>query len=144
MPIFTAIEASVPEEDQALFHYYHAQAAFGTGQFDRYLALLREAIRLDPDAYQSSLVEAYLRVADQHNQGGELAKYIEFLELAVGESPRAASLHLKLGNAYDEAHEGAKARDQWRMVLDLEPDHPQRIELLNRLEKSRRGGTPSR
>ena len=135
--MFTKIGASVPEDDKALFHYYYAEAAFGTGQFDRYLELLREAIKLDPEAYQATLVDAYLQVADQHNQAGELKKYIEFLELAVGESPQAASLHLKLGDAYEETQERHKAMAQWRMVLDLEPDHPQRMKLLNLLEKYR-------
>lgn len=137
--MFGKIGASVPEEDKALFHYYYAEAAFGTGQFDRYLKLLREAIKLDPEAYQATLVDAYLQVADQHNQAGDLKKYIEFLELAVGESPQAASLHLKLGYAYEEAQERDKAMAQWRMVLDLEPDHPHRNKLLNLLEKYRSG-----
>jgi len=135
--MFGEIGASVPEEDKALFHYYYAEAAFGTGQFDRYLELLRAAIKLDPEAYQATLVDAYLQVADQHNQAGELKKYIEFLELAVGESPQAASLHLKLGDAYEEARERDKATAQWRMVLDLEPDHPQRMKLLNLIEQHR-------
>lgn len=133
--MFGAIGASVPEDDKALFHYYYAEAAFGTGRFDRYLELLREAIKLDPAAYQATLVDAYLQVADQHNQHGELDKYIEFLELAVAESPQAASLHLKLGYAYEEAQQRDKAIAQWRMVLDLEPDHPERMTLLNLLEK---------
>lgn len=133
--MFGEIGPSVPEEDKALFHYYYAEAAFGTGRFDRYLELLREAIKLDPAAYQATLIDAYLQVADQHNQQGELEKYIEFLELAVAESPQAASLHLKLGYAYEEAQQPAKAIAQWRMVLDLEPDHPERMKLLNLLEK---------
>ena len=133
--MFTEIGATVPEEDKALFHYYYAEAAFGIGRFDRYLELLREAIKLDPEAYQATLVDAYLKVADQHNQAGELENYIGFLELAVAESPQVASLHLKLGHAYEEAQQRIKAMAQWRMVLDLEPDHPQRMELLNLLEK---------
>lgn len=135
--MFTEIGPTVPEDDKALFHYYYAQAAFGTGQFDRYLKLLREAIRLDPDAYEATLVDAYLKVADQANQSGKLKEYIEFLELAVAESPRTASLHLKLGDAYQEDQQHDKATAQWRMVLDLEPDHPQRMKLLNELEKHR-------
>ena len=56
---------------------------------------------------------------------------------AVAESPQTASLHLKLGNAYEEAQDHNKAMAQWRMVLDLEPDHPQRMKLLNLIEKYR-------
>ncbi len=62
-------------------------------------------------------------------------RYIEFLVKAVAESPQTASLHLKLGNAYEEAQKFDRAVAQWRMVLDLEPDHPQRMKLLNLIDK---------
>ena len=140
--MFTEIGPAVSEEDKALFHYYYAQAAFGTGRYDKYLELLREAIRLDPEAYKTTLVDAYLKVAEQHNQAGQLQKYIEFLALAVMESPQTASLHLKLGFAHEEAEQHEKAIAQWRMVLDLESDHPQRMKLLNLIEKYH-GGSES-
>ena len=137
--MFTAIGGNVPDEDKALFQYYYAQAAFGTGQFDRYLELLKEAIKLDSAAYEATLVDAYVEVAEQYNQSGELDKYIEFLAAAVSESPQTASLHLKLGNAYEEAQKYPEAVAQWQMVLDLETDHPQRMKLLNLMEKYRSG-----
>jgi tetratricopeptide (TPR) repeat protein len=132
--MFTDIAPKV-KEDKALFQYYYAQAAFGTGNYDRYLELLEEAIKLDPKAYQSTRVDAFLAVADQYNQAGNLDKYIEYLAKAVAESSQTASLHLKLGYAYEEAQKFAPAMAQWRMVLDLEPDHPQRMKLLNLIEK---------
>jgi tetratricopeptide (TPR) repeat protein len=132
--MFTQIGPKV-KEDKALFYYYYAQAAFGTGQYDRYLELLDEAILLDPSAYKASRVDAYLSVADQYNEAGNLDKYIEFLGKGVAESPLTASLHLKLGNAYEEARKFDKAMEQWRMVLDIEPDHPERTKLLNLIEK---------
>jgi len=135
---FSAIESEI-EDDKALFYYYYAEAAFGTGRYDRYLELLQKAIELDPEAYKATLVDAYLAVADQYNQQGDLDRYIEYLVKAVGESPQTASLHLKLGDAYQEARKFAEAVAQWRMVLDLEPDHPQRIELLNRIAKYEAG-----
>ena len=132
--MFAKIEPTV-KEDKALFYYYFAQAAFGSGQYDRYLALLEEAIRLDPAAYKSARVDAYLAVADQYNEAGDLDKYIEYLVKAVAESPQTASLHLKLGYAYEDARKFELAVAQWRMVLDIEPDHPQRTKLLNVIEK---------
>jgi tetratricopeptide (TPR) repeat protein len=135
--MFTEIAPTVPDEDKALFHYYHAQAAFGIGRYDEYLQLLQKAIELDPEAYKSTLVDAYVQVADQHNQAGDLDRYIEFLAKAVAESPRTASLHLKLGYAHEEAQQYDKATAQWRMTLDLEPDHPDRMKLLNLIEKYR-------
>ncbi|MHC4405134.1 MAG: tetratricopeptide repeat protein [Planctomycetota bacterium] len=137
--MFTKIGPTVPDEDKALFHYYHAQAAFGTGRHDEYLNLLQKAIGLDPEAYESTLVDAYIEVAEQYNQSGDLAKYIEYLAKAVGESPSTASWHLKLGYAYEEAQKYDLAVAQWQMTLDLEPDHPDRMKLLNLLEKHRAG-----
>lgn len=136
---FTQIGPDVPKEDKALFHYYYAQAAFGTGRYDEYLQLLKEAIKLDPEAYKATLVDAFVKVADQYNQSGQLDKYIEYLAAAVAESPQTASLHLKLGDAYEEAQQYDQAVTQWQMVLDLEPEHPQRMKLLNLIQKHRSG-----
>ena len=86
--MFGQIEKTVPKEDRALFFYYYAQSAFGIGKYDDHLKYLQEAIKLDAAAYQSTLVDAYLRVAEQYNQGGELAKYVEYLTKAV-EQPRS-------------------------------------------------------
>ena len=139
--MFDKIGPSVPKDDKPLFYYYFAQAAFGTGKFDRYLELLGEAIKLKPEAYKSTLVDAYVQVADQYNQSGDLDRYIEFLAKAVSESPQTASLHLKLGDAYEEAQKFTDAVAQWRMVLDLEQDHPQRMKLLNSIDKYTGGTT---
>jgi tetratricopeptide (TPR) repeat protein len=125
------------KEDKALFYYYQAQAAFGVGNYDRYLELLGEAIELKPEAYKSTLVDAFVQVADQYNQAGQLESYLKYLTKAVAESPQTASLHLKLGNACEEAQKFGEAVAQWRMVLDLEPDHPQRMNLLNLIDKYR-------
>ena len=135
--LFAELAPDVPESDQALFHYYFAQAAFGLGSYERYLELLQEAIRLDPEAYGSALVLAYVRVAEQHDRAGRLESYIEYLEKAIAQSPQTASLHRRLGDALAEAQRAPEAVVQWRMVLDLEPDHPRRTELLGLIERHR-------
>ena len=141
--MFKAMEPKAAKDDKALFYYYFAQSAFGAGKYEEYLAKLQQAIKLDAKAYQATLIDAYRKVADQHNQAGDLDGYITYLALAVAEAPKSASLHLKLGNAYEEARKYADAVVQWRMVLDIEPDHPQRISLLNQIGKHARrpGGT---
>jgi cytochrome c-type biogenesis protein CcmH/NrfG len=96
---------------------------------------LQEAIKLDSVAYQATLVDAYLKVAEQFNQAGDLEKHIEYLNKAVGQSPQTASLHLLLGSAYEEAQKYDQAVTQWKMVLDLEPEHPRRTELTNLIGK---------
>ena len=97
---------------------------------------MQQAIDLDKTAYGATLAEAYVKVADQYNQAGDPANYIKYLSLAVDQTPQNASLHLQLGDACQEAQHYAQAVTQWKMVLDLEPDHPQRLELLNRIAKS--------
>lgn len=136
--MFQKIKDTIPKEDKALFYYYYSQAAFGIGKYDAYLKLLGEAIKLDKAAYEPTLVEAYVRVAERYNQTGDLEKYIHYLQLAVNASPQTTSLHLKLGNAYEEARKYDKAVVQWQMVLDLEPDHPQQMKLLNLIQKYRK------
>ncbi|MHC4716469.1 MAG: tetratricopeptide repeat protein, partial [Planctomycetota bacterium] len=136
--MFGKIAKDIAKEDKALFHYYYARSAFGIGRYDEYLAQLGEAIKLDKAAYEPTLVEAYLKVAEQHNQAGKLDQYIRYLKLAVAASPQTASLHLKLGNAYEEARKYDLAVVQWQLVLDLESDHPQRMKLLNLIGKHRK------
>ena len=136
--LYQKLGETVPEQDRALHNYYFAQSALGVGKYDEYLAHLQQAAKLDPDGYESALVDAYLNVADRYNQTGDLTKYIEYLSKALQQNPQAASLHLKLADAYEEAEQYDQAVQQWRMVLDLEPDHPRRTELLNLIMK--RGG----
>ena len=137
--MYLKLGEQVADEDRALHSYYFAQSALGVGKYDEYLTHLKEAVKLDPEAYQSALVDAYLAVADKHNQAGKLDKYIDYLSLAVQQNPQTSSLHMKLASALEEARRYDQAIEQWRMVLDLEPDHPQRTELLNRIKK--RAGT---
>lgn len=133
--MYQALGDSVPDEDKSLYAFYFAQSAFGVGKYDEYLEQLRVAMQLEPEAYRSALVDGLLRVADRYNQAGNLEGYISHLVLAVKESPQTTSLHLRLGNAYEENRQYKQAVQQWRMVLDLEPEHPQRTKLLNLIRR---------
>jgi tetratricopeptide (TPR) repeat protein len=135
--MYKAIGPKIPKEDLPLFYYYFAQSAFGSGDYEEYLKLLQEAIRLNPAAYQSTLVDAYLKVAEEYNQSGQMDKFIAYLSKAVNESPQSAALHLRLGNAFEEAGQFKEAAIQWQMTLDLEPDHPKKLELLNLIQRNR-------
>jgi tetratricopeptide (TPR) repeat protein len=142
--MFKDIESIIPKEDKPLFYFYYSQAAFGIGDYDAYLTLLKKAIDLDKSAYGPTLVDAYVKVADQYNQAGKLDDYIRYLSLAVAESPQNASLHLQLGDAFQESQQYAKAVTQWKMVLDLEPEHGKRLELLNLMARYSKGsGAPT-
>jgi tetratricopeptide (TPR) repeat protein len=136
--MFAALRKTIAKADKPLYCFYYAQAAYGIDKYDEYISLLKEAIALDKTAYGNTLVEAYVQVADRYNQAGKFDKYIEYLELAMKASPQQAALHLRLGDAYEEARNYPKAVLQWQLVLDLESDHPQRTKLLNLIEKYRR------
>lgn len=133
--MYESIDGMVPKEDSALYAFCFAQSAFGIRKYDTYLEQLRNAVKLGPEAYRSALVDGYLQVADRYNQAGKLDRYIEHLALAVSESPQTASLHLKLAHAYADARQYENAIQQWRLVLDLEPEHPDRTGLLNLIRK---------
>jgi len=133
--MFGKIKKIIPKEDKALFYFYYSQAAFGIDKYDEYISLLGEAIALDKAAYQPTLVEAYLKVAEQYNQLGQADKYIHYLTRALGVSPQTVGLHLKLGYAYEHARKYALAVRQWRLVLDLQSDHPDRMKLINLIGK---------
>jgi len=133
--MFGKIKDTIPKEDKALYYFYYSQAAFGIDKYDEYLSLLDEAIALDKAAYQPTLVEAYLKVAEQYNQLGQADKYIHYLARAVAASPQTVSLHLKLGYAYEHARKYDLAAKQWQLVLDLQNDHPDRLKLINLITK---------
>ena len=56
------------------------------------------------------------------------AKY--YLEKSIARSPRNPDYRYYLGNAFREVGEKDKAAAQWRMVLALNPDHPEKDKLM--------------
>ncbi len=131
--IYEALTDEVSQEDTALFWYYRAQTALGLKRFDDYLSRLNKAIEADPNVYQSTLADAYVTVANGYHQLGDNDRYLEYLDKAVQTSPLSASLHLTLGDAHWLASNADKAIQQYRLVLELEPEHAERVRLLNRI-----------
>jgi tetratricopeptide (TPR) repeat protein len=131
--VYAELEDKVKSTDTGLFWFYWAEAALGLDQYDKYLARLEKAIAADESVYKPMLADAYVTVATRYQQQGNTAKYIEFLAKAVAENPLSARLHLTLADAFwlDNKHD--KAIEQYKLVLELEPDHAERIKLLNRI-----------
>jgi tetratricopeptide (TPR) repeat protein len=132
-PIYKELEPDVKPADAGLFWYYWATTALGLDEYDNYLARLEKAIAAEPATYKSTLADAYVTVANRHHQQGAGEKYIEFLRKAVSISPLSPRLHLLLGDAYWLDNQREKALEQYKLVLELEQDHPQRVRLLNRI-----------
>jgi tetratricopeptide (TPR) repeat protein len=133
-PIYKELEPGVKSGDAGLFWYYWATTALGLNDYENYLARLEKAIVAEPDTYKSTLADAYVTVANRYHQQGDETKYIDFLRKAVGTSPLSVRLHLLLGDAYWLDNSREKATEQYKLVLELEQDHPQRVRLLNRIK----------
>ncbi|MCG3179548.1 MAG: Beta-barrel assembly-enhancing protease [Phycisphaerae bacterium] len=141
--LYKTLEGKLPKADQGLFWFYWARTALGLEDYDAYIARLNEAIKVEPDTYKPTLADAYVTVATRYQQRGDGAKYIEFLTKAVQTSPLSAGLHLTLGEALWQAGQRPAAAEQYRLVLELEPDHAQRVELLNRIREVQEAQPPA-
>src|SRR5688572_13785193 len=127
--IYSQVQDKVRKEDAGLYWFSWAQTALGLDNYDAYLKRLEKAIEAEPDVYKSTLADALVTVANRYQQRGESARYLEFLHKAVASNPLSASLHLTLGDAYWLASQREKSIEQYKLVLELEPDHAQRVRL---------------
>jgi tetratricopeptide (TPR) repeat protein len=84
----------------------------------------------NPTPFSPLMANAYRRAAERYCQRGDVRAYIHNLELAIAEAPNAADLRYDLGIAYWEAGDKRNAIRQWRMTLELDPNHPQRARML--------------
>jgi tetratricopeptide (TPR) repeat protein len=137
--IYASLKEKVAKEDAGLFWAQWANTALGLDDYDGYINRLNKAIELQPDVYKPTLSDALKNVARRYQQRGKQADYIVFLKKAIDVNPLSASLHLTLGDAYWSATDRNKAIQQYKLVLELEPEYAQRIRLLNRI----RGTTTS-
>lgn len=131
--IYAKLEEKIQKQDAGLFWFQWAQAALGLDNYDAYLARLDKAIAAQPDVYKPTLADAYVTVATRYQQRGENQKYLEFLTKAVSTNPLSARLHLTLGDAHWLSNNKPQAIQQYKLVLELEPDHGERVRLLNRI-----------
>ncbi len=118
-----------------MYHYYFGQVKFRLRDFDGYIANVNKAIELDEKVYGHTLVEAYQAVAGHYGKMEDFPKQIEFLQRCIDEEPSNATFHRSLGNAYLKQKEFAKAVDQWKLVLEINPDHPEQMTLMNLINR---------
>jgi tetratricopeptide (TPR) repeat protein len=133
--LYKALEGKIEKADTGLFWFDWAQAALGLEDYDTYLARLNKAIDTEPKTYKPTLPDAYVTLAARYQQRGDNKRYIEYLLKAVQANPLSAGLHLTLGDALWQLNDRAQARQQYRLVLELEPDHAERVRLLNRIRE---------
>ena len=129
-------ENKLEKADVGLFWFYWSQTALGLDDLDNYLARLKKAVEAEPDVYKATEADAYVAIARRFQEKGDHAKYIEYLTRAVQTNPLSASLHLTLGEAYWQDNQHKQAVEQYKLVLELEPDHADRVRLMNRIRES--------
>lgn len=135
--LFAELEHTVPKDERALFYYYFSQACLGDYDYDGFIKHLNRAIELDPKNYESSILDAYLKVASWYRQNGDQDKSITYMQKAIGKSPKSTSLHMQMARDYEAKAEYQKAVLHWKMVLALEYSHPERSKIVNYIEKYR-------
>ncbi len=133
--LYRQLEPVVQPDDEALMWYYWAQTALGLDDLDAYLERIEKAIEREPDVYEPTRADAYVTVAHRHHQRGDQEQYLDYLARAVQTNPLSASLQLDYGDALWQAGRAEPAIGVYRLVLELDNEHPRRVELLNRIRR---------
>jgi tetratricopeptide (TPR) repeat protein len=132
--VFRSINGKIKPPNRPSFEYSFAQAALGVDDVETYLRRLKRAAELDPAVYRPHLVDGFRTAAERCNQRGDLVGYVRYLEAGLKESPNSPDLHYRLGNAFWEAGRRKDAAREWQVTLELNPDHPRRADMLDRIQ----------
>ncbi len=135
--LYETLETTVPPDQQAGYHYRYGMTLYWLDDLDGFEQHLQRALKLDPQAIEPRLAEAYTLLADRHCLKGDRERYIHFLELATARDGSAIEPRYKLGNALYEAGRQSDALEQYRRVLQMDPNHRDRDRMLDLL-----GGRP--
>lgn len=102
-----------------------AKAALAADDVHRTVLAAGEALRLDPQQADASLLLGYALLAQ-----GQAGKANQVLRQAVQFAPDQAALQCLLGRSYGAIGDGASAEACYRAALALEPEHPVAMALL--------------
>jgi len=138
--LYASLEKEVQPADAGLFWFYWAQTALGREDYPNYLARLEKAIVAEPEVYRPLQSDALVTVAIRYQQQGDTTQYLDYLRKAVSVNPLSARLHLTLGDAFWSVNQRPAALEQYELVLELEPDHSDRVRMLNRIRGQAEAG----
>lgn len=110
-----------------------AGLALESDRIDEYLRYVRLMADRRPDQADEILLATYLKVAERYNQGGDAGLCAAFLRRAMTLRPDDLELKLRCADAEWDAQRHEEARRLYRMVLEAEPTHPQRVRMLERV-----------
>lgn len=98
-----------------------------------YLRYARSRARRAPNSHDEIMYEAYVAAAQRYNERGDEVMSRELLQRALDLRQDDVALMLRLGDAIWESGDCDQARPWYRRVLTAEPDHPDRMRILERL-----------
>jgi len=125
---------AIPPPVRADGYIVYSKAAYGLDDMERFVALVKQAAKLDPKRSDEWLAPAYRQAANRFKQRGDLPNYTLYLKHFLAEKPDDADGHYDLGIAYLEAGERALAAQHLQASLDAPGGHSRRnriLELLN-------------
>lgn len=123
----------LPEAQRGACLHRWGECLLKLGDFDGYLARLRERMALPGGLTTSETAEAYARLAAAAAEKGDSARQVRYLTIAVEVEPESVERRLLLGDALAWSGRFAEAAEQWREVLRLRPHHPRAEELKKML-----------
>ena len=126
--------------DQAMLAAF-AELALEADVLDDYLRYCQMRADCEPRRRAEILSKAYVAVAERYGQRGEEALYREFCYRALRLRPDDLKLMLHLAEAEWSDGRRDEATTLYRRVLEREPTHPRRRQMLERLA-SQAGGEP--
>jgi tetratricopeptide (TPR) repeat protein len=127
-----AASAQRDQQDVAQFHLERGRRLYEAEQDREAMAELQRAVFLSP--YEA---EAHLLIGRIHLRAGRPREAVAALKISIWSKDSAAA-HAALGEAYLRLKDTSNARAQAQQALALEPDMPEAVALLKRIE----GGRP--
>lgn len=110
-----------------------ARLAFEADELGDFARYARAQARLDPGHSRKVLIESYLQLANRYNQRGDARMYVTCLERAARLAPADVDLAYRLGEACWDAGRREGAIESFHRVLELNPEHPQRGRIIERM-----------
>ncbi|MCG3127886.1 MAG: hypothetical protein CHACPFDD_02759 [Phycisphaerae bacterium] len=140
MQIVRAREAALLKADDPEVLAGLIDVALAADALPEFLAYLRAAAQRDSARATEILRDGYVRLAERYGERGEVRLYHEWLERAVAEVPRDVGLRLRLADALWDAGQRVAAVEHYRRLIELSPEHPQRVRIAERVASEADGG----
>ncbi len=138
--VYAVLQDEVQERmegsEGAGFQSRFADACLHVDDVEGYVAHMEKAVASDKNAFGPVMCAVYQTAARHCSADGDLSGYLRHLKSALAYEPADADLHYKYGNALLEAGRNEDAIHQWRITMELDPDHADRTRMLERIRSA--------